>query len=187
MTRPIYLFVSSSPDLATERDSVGQVTATLPLTIGWRISHTPTPPGGGQESTGLVEGCDLYVLILGHDFAAPMGTELRRAAKAGRKPLAYRAKVTYSPAAQEAIRTCDVEWQVYSGVHEFLPLFRRDLVHALLRDAQSLGLELREVERLMELASDADAAAAMGQAGRPRGDAGRSAVILGREVLRGRE
>jgi len=185
MTRPIHLFVSSSPDLDAERDGVGQVTAALPLTIGWRISHTPTPAEGGQDGSGRVEGCDLYVLILGHDFAAPMGAEMRRAAKVGRKPLAYRARVAYSPAAQEAIRASDVEWKAYSGAQEFLPLFRRDLVRALLRAAPTWGLELREVERLMELMRAADAAAAAGQADQPRGEAGRSAVILGREVWKG--
>jgi hypothetical protein len=183
MARPIHLFVSSSPDLTAERDGVGQMTATLPLSIGWRIGHTPTPREAGRNSSDQVAGCDLYVLILGHDFAAPMGTELRQAAMVGKKPLAYRAKVTYSPAAQEAIRARDVEWQVYSGVREFLSLLRRDLTRALLRDAQALGLELSEVERLVELAGNLEAAPA-GQAGQSPGDAGRSAVILGREVLR---
>lgn len=187
MTRPIHLFVSSSPDLAAERDGVGQVTAALPLTIGWRISHTPNPSARGQEDSGRVEGCDLYVLILGHDFAAPMGAELRWAVTAGRKPLGYRARVTYSPAAQEATRVSDIGWRVYAGVHEFLSLFRRDLIRALLRDAQALRLELPEVERLMALARDADATEAAGQADWPRGEAGSSAVILGREVLRGKE
>jgi hypothetical protein len=51
----------------------------------------------------------------------------------------------------------------------------------------TLGLELREVERLMELVRAADAAAAAGQADQPRGEAGRSAVILGREVWKGRK
>ena len=187
MTRPVHLFVSSSPDLRTERDLVGRVTAALPLTIGWRIDHTPASGEGRQDSANLAGISDLYVLILGHDFAAPMGAEARQALRAGKKPLAYRLRCTYSPAAQDAIRTLDVKWQVYSDPQMFLGLFRRDLVHALLQEAPRLGLLLPEVERLAELEKEADATAATEKAEGPRGDAGRSAVILGREVWTGSE
>ena len=64
MSRPIYLYVSSSPDLYAEREAVAQIVAGLPLTIGWRIGHTP-PPGQpmGDEVVRACE-CDLYALIL---------------------------------------------------------------------------------------------------------------------------
>ncbi len=185
MIRPVHLFVSSSPDLHAERDLVGQVTAALPLTIGWLIGHTPTVAEKEQDSGRRAEACDLYVLILSHDYAAPMGIEVRRAIRVGKKPLAYRFRCAYSPSAQDAIRSLDVQWQVFSDPQEFLALFRRDLVRALLQEAPKVGLELGEVEHLMELAREADTAVVTGQADRRDGDAGRSAVILGREVWKG--
>jgi hypothetical protein len=127
---------------------------------------------------------DLCVLILGHDFAAPMGFELRQALARGRRPMAaYRKDCTFSPSAQEAARTLDVAWQRCSTLEAFRSMFRRDLLQAVLQQATVLGLELDEVQRLVELSRETEQAGpAGGEPGRGQGDAGRSGRILGREV-----
>ena len=50
MSKPIHLYVSSSPGLSVEREAIARVVAALPLTIGWRIGHTPLPGELGGEA-----------------------------------------------------------------------------------------------------------------------------------------
>jgi hypothetical protein len=187
MPRPIHLYVSSSPDLTAEREVIAQVVATMPLTIGWRIGHTPLPGQLGSESVARVEECHLYSVILGHDFAAPMGQELRLAVARGRSPFAgYRLECTLSPSALDAVRTLDLTWQRFSSSEGLREMFRRDLLQAVLKQATMLGLELDEVQRLLEQArkieADADQNTIGRRSDRRRGEAGRSGRILGREV-----
>lgn len=198
VSKPIHLYVSSSPDLSVEREAIAQVVAALPLAIGWRIGHTPLPGQLESASTAAVEECDLYALLLGHDFSAPMGQELRLARALGRAPFgAYRFECTLSPSAQDALRTLDLAWQRFSSAEQFRTMFRRDLLQAVLRQATTLGLALGEVERLMEQKRQPDAPRLRGAASgadaddsgagaervdRRRSEAGRSGRILGREV-----
>lgn len=184
MPRPIHLYVSSSPDLVVEREVIAQVVAALPLAIGWRIGHTPLPGRLGSEGVVTVEECDLYALLLGHDFAAPMGQELRLVRALGRVPFGtYRYACTHSPSAQEAVRTLDLTWHRFSSANEFRAAFRRDLVQAVLDQATTLGLALGEVQRLIKEARQADDEEGSAQdLDRRRSEAGRGGRILGREV-----
>jgi len=183
MPKPIHLFVSSSPELHAEREVVGQGVATLPLTIGWRIDHTPQPGGPGSDTVALVQQCDLYALILGQDFAAPMGAELRRAIAAGRSPLAFRKKCIHSPSSQDALRRLHLEWREFSTLQKLRLAFTQDLLQAILRQATELGLELDELESLLELARQADRERETSEgSGHRRSDADKSGVILGREI-----
>lgn len=181
MSGPIHLFISSSPELDAEREVASRAIAALPLTIGWRIGHTPL---GGQGDGGdfRVEQCDLYVLILGQDFAAPMGYELRQAVASGKRPLAYRKNAGRSPSAQDAVRRLDLEWREFATPQELRSSFERELVRAMLQRAGQLDLDMNEVERLSELAQEAERKETENQSGGRRGEAGRSGVILGREV-----
>ena len=186
MSKPIHLFVSSSPDLQPEREVVGQIVAQLPLTLGWQIDHTPMPGDSSISDIARVAVCDLYVLILGQDFAAPMGAELGQALNLGRKPLAYRKKCSLSPSSQDAVRRLDIEWRPFSSPDLLRVWLTRDLLQALLQQAMALGLDLHELEEQLKLAQEeADRASPQRGTERRRGEAGRSGVILGREVWEG--
>jgi hypothetical protein len=181
--RPIRLFVSSSPDLAIEREALGQVVAELPLTIGWQIDHTPLPGEGVVGEARRASACDLYVLLLGHDFAAPMGAELSSAQAAGRQPMAYRKQCTPSPSMRDAVRRLRVSTRSFTAVDALRRWAQHDLLQALLGRAEELGLDMDELERLLKLAQEATAALRGADGpGAQRGEAGRSGVILGREI-----
>lgn len=187
MSKPVYLYVSSSPGLQLEREVVGRVVARLPLTLGWEIDHTPLPGDPARDSLARVTACDLYLLILGHDFAAPMGAELRHALSVGRQPLAFRKKCTQSPSSQDVVRRMELEWRTFANLDTLRVWVARDLLQALLRQATVLGLDLNELERLLGLAQEeAEHLSWVRQAGRRKGEAGKSGVILGREVWEGR-
>jgi hypothetical protein len=184
MPRPIHLFVSSSAELQLEREVVGQTVAQLPLTIGWQIDHTPQPGAPAAEDLSRVASSDLYVLILGHDFSAPMGAELRQLQQqAGRQPLLYRKRCTRSPSSQDAVRRLELDWRTFLDPDELRALLRRDLLRALLQRAGEVGLDMHELEQLLQLAEKESGEREKRTAeGSGRGEAGRSGVILGREI-----
>jgi hypothetical protein len=111
-----------------------------------------------------------------------MGAELQHAQRLGKRPLAYRKRCTRSPSSQDAIRRLDVDWRPFSTLHALRALMVRDLLQALLQQAVRLGLDLAELERLLGLAQDEARELEKGQVRPRRGEAGKSGVILGREV-----
>jgi hypothetical protein len=198
MSGPIHLYVSSSYELAAEREMIGQIVAALPVSLGWQISHTPLSGPldamlGNAELDTMIQECDLYAVVLGRDLSAPMGYEVRTAlarrkrAQSGytadvRLVGAYRKECTRSPSAQDAVRTLEVTWQPYAGVEAFSTRFKRDLAQALLDIGPGLGLDLADAVRLLidRWIKGGKAPEREGEGGEEH--AGRGARILGREV-----
>jgi hypothetical protein len=152
MTGPIRLFVSSSPDLSPEREAVGQAVAELPISTGWRISHTPTASEGEDVPLDFVGHCDLFLVLLGADFAAPMGLEWQHALGTSRTVLAYRKHVLHSPSAQRLLRQSDVSWMAFVSPQELKTLVTRALVQTLLDQGERFGLHVGDIEALLRLA-----------------------------------
>lgn len=178
MSRPFRLFVSSSPDLAPEREALGQAVAELPVAIGWELKHTPMPGEEQSDTLGFIERCDLCIVLLGADFAAPMGLELQMAMEAGRGTLAYRKNVLRSPSAQEAMRHRGIMWGTYGAAHEIKAQVKQLLAQRLLDEGEIFGLHLDDVEGLLALAGEAAGDAPAGPDERQGAD--RGGVILGR-------
>jgi hypothetical protein len=198
MSGPIHLYVSISSELVAEREAIGQVVASLPMTLGWQISYTPLSSIGADESSALlgnaelgrrIEEYDLYALVLGRDLTAPMGFEVRSALARGKRPKggghflgAYRKECTRSPSARDAVRTLEVSWQPYSSLAAFVEAFRRDLLRTLLDVGPSLGLVLVDIALLMRRQrKEGEESAGADQDG-AQDHAGHSGRILGREV-----
>lgn len=177
MAGPIRLFVSSSPDLAPEREIVGQAVAELPISVGWEIKHTPREGEDAFEALNFVARCDLYLVLLGTDFAAPMGVEWERAQETGKILLAYRKNVHYSPAAQTHLRRTDVAWVEFDSLQELKVQVTRALAQTVLDHGEQLGLHLDDVEALLGLIKAHEEESV--EPGRRQG-AERGGVILGR-------
>jgi hypothetical protein len=139
VTRSIRLFVSSSPDLAPEREALGQAVAELPISSGWEIRHTPRPGEDIREALDFIERGDLYLVVLGADFAAPMGLEWRGALGTGKPVLAYRKRVLHSPSAQTLLRQSDVTWTPFESPQELKALVTRALARILLDRGTNWG------------------------------------------------
>ncbi len=182
MARAIRLFVSSSPDLAPEREVLGQAVAALPVSVGWEIKHTPRGSEDALEAATFLDGCDFVVCVLGADFAAPMGYEWQRAQSGGAVVLAYAKRELQSPSAQAALRETALTCQPFGGPQELAALVTRALARGLLDRAERFGLELSEVEPLVRLAGTDEAAEKRGT-GEERRGAERGGVILGRGLF----
>lgn len=178
MARAIRLFVSSSPDLVAEREALGQVVAELPVATGWEIKHTPRPGEDVFAPLEFIERCDLYLIVLGADFAAPMGAEwLRVRQGTAKRVLAYRKRVLHSPSAQTFSRQAGVTWTEFETLQELWEHVTRALAQALLDHGEEFGLHLDEVEGLLALVQSETKAPAEPDG---RRGAGRGGVILGR-------
>jgi len=163
-----------------EREMVGLAVAELPISQGWEIRHTPRPDESTAEALAFLASCDLYVLILGTDFAAPMGLEWNEAQRTGKVLLTYRKLVLHSPAAQEFIRRAEVDWVDFTSPHEFKERFSRELVQMLLDRGEVFGLHVEDVEALLALVQQEEKETpAPADLERRRG-AGRGGIILGR-------
>ena len=178
MSKPIRLFISSSPDLVAEREAVGQAVAGLPVAVGWEIKHTPRAGEEPLEAQAFVEHCDLLLVVLGADLAAPMGLEWQEAWSAGKRVLAYCKQVLHSPAAQAVLRQPGVAWTEFRSPQQLKAQVTRDLARALLEQGERLGLLVEDVEALLPLAQP-DEQKGKRQAGPDRREgAGRGAIIL---------
>lgn len=182
MSRPIRLFVSSSPDLVPEREALGQAVAALPVSVGWEIKHTPRPGEDAHEALAFLETCDQVLVVLGADFAAPMGLEWREALSAGKPLLAYRKRVLHSPSAQKLLRESGVAWTEFDTPQALKTQATQALAQAVLDQGEQFGLHVDDVERLLALV-EAEQAEAPAEPDRRRG-AGRDAVILGHTATR---
>ncbi|MCR4408493.1 MAG: DUF4062 domain-containing protein [Anaerolineae bacterium] len=151
MAGPIRLFVSSSPDLVSEREILGQAVAELPVSVGWEIKHTPRAGEDAFEALDFLVRCDLYLVLLGTDFAAPMGVEWERALDAGKLPLAYRKNVLHSPSAQMLLRRPGVAWTEFESPQELKAQVTRALAQVVLDRGEQFGLHLQDVEALLAL------------------------------------
>jgi hypothetical protein len=180
MARPIRLFVSSSPDLALEREALGQAVAELPVPVGWEVKHTPRPGDDAHGPLAFARRCDLYLVVLGADFAAPMGLEWRQALGAGKPLLAYRKRVLHSPSAQALLRQSDVAWTEFESPQELKAQATRALAQVILDRGEQFGLHIDDVELLLALV-EAEEEETPAEPDRRRG-AGRDGVILGRGV-----
>ena len=178
MPRPIRLYVSSSPDMEPEREALGRAVASLPVSTGWEIHHTPHPEEPLDRALSLAASCDLFVVLLGADFAAPMGSEWRQAMESRRVALAFYREGLHSPSGEWALQQRSVAWESFSSAGELEGLLTRRLARALLDHGERLGLHVDDVEGLLALLGEEE------EEPSPEPDrrsgAGRSGVILGR-------
>lgn len=179
MARPVRLFVSCSPDLAAEREVVGQVLGNLPVSVGWEVQYTPLPGEGGQTAILSVAESDLFLTLLGQDFAAPMGAEWADAMRYGRSVLAYRKTMLHSPSARMHLRESEAAWQDFDTPDKLRAMLSRRLAQALLDRGEHFGLHLSEVEGLLKLLSAGEEQGVV-EEDHTRSGAGRGGVILGR-------
>jgi hypothetical protein len=176
----IRLFASSSPDLAAEREALGQAVAELPISVGFEIMHTrPSEAADIGEALAFIEQCDLYVIVLGADFAAPMGIEWQRSQDALKPTLAYAKRELHSPSAQKLLRESGIAWESFESPQALKAHAAQALAQMLLDQGETFGLHVDDVDGLLAVLGKKDE----DPSDKPdrREGAGRGGIILGRE------
>jgi hypothetical protein len=179
MSKPFHLFVSSSPDLEEEREALGRTVAELPVAIGWEIKHTPGSGDLVDEALEFIAACDLYLILMGADFCAPMGLEWQRSQRTLKLTHAFAKNELHSPSAREMLRQKRIAWSAFESPQELADRVTQMLARLLLDHGEEFGLYVDDVEGLLPLVEGGDE-----REERPdeRRGAGRGGVILGRET-----
>jgi hypothetical protein len=128
---------------------LGQAVAELPVSLGLEIKHTPDAGGEVQQALAFIAHCHVYLMVLGADFAAPMGLEWERALKTNRLVLAYRKDGRHSPSARSLLRRSQVAWTEFQSPRELKGRVTRALAQLLLDRGERFGLHLKDVEGLL--------------------------------------
>jgi hypothetical protein len=148
VTRRLRIFISAAPDLEVEREAVGKAIASLPVSLGWVINYTP---GRGEPLAPAFEAAaasDFYVLLLGMDIRAPVGSELVIARQSGKRILRFLKDVARTPAARVFVRDIRLEWNHFATAAELGPLLKAALAEQIVEGAQAYGISVLDWERL---------------------------------------
>jgi hypothetical protein len=148
--------------------------AELPVSTGWVIKHTARAGEDVAEGLAFIERCDVYMMVLGADFAAPMGLEWERALRTGQHAWAYRKRGLYSPSARKLLQQSRHSWTDFELPGELKDHVTRALVRFLMDHGERFGLKLDDVEGLVAMAQkpppdigfeEADGAIGAGESG----------------------
>lgn len=176
INRPVTIYISAAADLMAEREALGRMIATLPITLAWRIVQTPL----GAELLDLeaVRQADLYLLLLGSDIRAPIGLEWYTAHYARRPIHAFlKQGLARTPAGQTFVREVNLAWQPFTTAVELSKQVERALAEHLIHNAVHYSLSPAELTKLSALPpSDTKTTTSA-----KNEDTGHSAVILSRE------
>ena len=157
--------------------------AELPTSVGFEVRHTaPSEDTAINETLAFIETCDLYILVLGADYAAPMGLEWQRAQDAAKPTLAFRKRELHSPSAEHLLREPGIEWTLFGTPEQLKTQATQALAQMLIDRGESFGLLVDDIDALLTVLGTSDRTAS-GQPDRRQG-AGHSGVILGREGQR---
>lgn len=130
---------------------MGRAVAELPVSAGWVIKHTVRTGEDVGEGLAFIERCDVYVMVLGTDFAAPMGLEWEHALRAGRRQRAYRKRGLHSPSARMVLRRPNQVWTDFESSGELRGHITQALAGLLLDPGERFGITLDDVEGLLTI------------------------------------
>src|SRR3990170_6621853 len=181
MVDQVLLYISAAPDLELERDLLSRTATEIPVTLGWRIVHTPLR--GEPPDLVAVTQADVHLFILGVDIQAPIGHEWFAAREAGKFPKMFlKGDTVRTPAAQAYVRemSAHVTWINFKDIsdlhHQVLGL----LADHLIDNAIYFQLRPAEYEQLENWRQELSSGGVKHVEG-TRGGAGASSVVLSTE------
>jgi len=158
---------------------IGQLVAEMPIALGWEIMYTPAPGTQVQSLLEFIDTSDFYLMVLGGDFAAPMGVEWQEAVTSGRTPLAFRKNVLHTLAGRHLLTHSNIKWGKFQTAEELKQKIKSVLIKEILDRGELFGLLLPEIDALLVELKRSDKAASFPV--RSSG-AGSDAVILDRRM-----
>ena len=157
MARRLRLFISATSDLQDERHAISKALAQFPVPLGWLIKRTPDPGDQTPETlASAIRQSDFFVLLLGADVHAPVGSELLLALNAGITPRAYVKDVAHTLAARTFRRGMGLDWTRFSASEHVARLLTHDLIREILERATDLEVSAAECRSLSEALKDGE-------------------------------
>jgi hypothetical protein len=177
----VYLYISAASDLRPEREILGRAVTEVPVSLGWRVVHSPA--GDNLVDLEAVARADVHLLLLGSDIRAPIGLEWRVARRVGREPALFlKEHLLQTPAAQDFVRFVAEQdrWRRFRDLADLRAQTLRLLATHILDRAQHYSLSQTEMVRLRTWRDELDSPSGQVDGG-SRGGAGESGVLLSRE------
>jgi hypothetical protein len=137
------------------------------------------------KALAFIERCDLYMIVLGADFAAPMGIEWQQSQNTLKPTLAYAKRELHSTSAQKLLRESSIArdagiaWEPFESPQALKAHATQALAQMLLDQGETFGLHVDDIDGLLAVLGKKDEEPS-GKPDRRKG-AGRGGVILGRE------
>ena len=180
MADNLLLYISAASDLRAEREILGRAVTEVPVSLAWRVVHSP----GGDEPVDVnaVSRADVHLLLLGGDIRAPIGLEWRLALHAGRRPVPLlKQDILRTPAGESFLRFVQQQatWHAFQDPADLRRQFLGLLAGHLIERAIHYRLSPLELARLEEWRKEIESAPSLVEEG-GRG-AGESGVILSPE------
>jgi hypothetical protein len=183
MASRLKIFISAGPDLDIEREVVGKAIASLPVSLGWVVKYTPIRGEPADPASSAVQSCGLYVLILGSDIAAPVGSELYTARKSGKGVEAFLKEGPRTSAARAFMKEAAIQWKPFGNEVSLRSLLQKSLASRMLKHPEAYRLSIADWEALSALTAEPERETAdqRQEATTPHGGAGTDAVIVSPE------
>jgi hypothetical protein len=149
MDKELGIYISAAPEMDAECELLGKLLAQLVTSARWTIRRTPRPHERTPLDLDALRAGQFYLILLGADVMAPMGTEWMAARDAKIATLAFRnVEVLCSPATAYFASYMDIPWQEYHSPTEFIRAFEQQIIRLLLEGTPGYGLDLGDVEQL---------------------------------------
>jgi hypothetical protein len=151
MVDEIKVYVSSAPELYHERDLLGRLIAEIPVTLGWRIIHTPTK--GEPVNVDAITTSDIHLLVMGSDIRAPIGFEWLIALRAARNPwLFLKQDVLQTSAAQDFVRRLAEhgDWKLFNNNIDLRRMVEQQIAEHILAQSRLYAIQGDELETLIK-------------------------------------
>lgn len=181
MADEFVLYTSAAFDLSAERDLISRAVVVIPTSLAWRIHLTPHP--GEVPDLEAVARADAFLLLIGGDIRAPVGTELYARRQAGKQAYFLLKKaVQRTPAAQVFVRELENYglWEPFKDTVDLRKTVFKIITKTILDRAAFFQLSDAEYQELIEWRSEIDENVESGEA-LVAGEAGENSVIFSPE------
>ncbi len=181
MADEFVLYTSAAFDLSAERDLISRTVVEIPTSLVWRIYLTPHP--GEVPNLEAVAQADAFLLLIGEDIRAPIGTELYTRRQAGKQVhLLLKKTAQRTPAAQVFVREMELygHWESYEDARDLRKTVFQIITETILDRAAYFQLSDAEYQKLSKWRSEIEENAKSGEA-LVAGEAGESSVIFSPE------
>lgn len=148
---PLVVFISSLIDkMISEREAVDRAIRSIPITGSWRFECTPASSQPLDESyLSKVRDCDIFVILLGPEYSAPVAKEHQVAVESKKPVLAFVKKGERSPEQNDLIRSLGVKYAPYINSEDLENIVFASVLDELIRRFRST-LKQDELPRLIE-------------------------------------
>jgi hypothetical protein len=148
---PLIVFISSLIDkMMSERDTVDRAIRSIPIIRPWRFERTPASSQPVEESyLSKVRECDLFIILLAHDYSEAVAREYQIAVESNKPVLAFIQNGERSPEQNELIKSLGIKYARYTNSDDLQQTVLVSVLDELVRRFRG-SLKQSELHKLID-------------------------------------